>query len=90
MSAGKPEPLVIHGWPVFAHPLFLAQIDALARQTPNALTKAAMTPTGCFARCRKAGIRLMTGIVSWRRRRKNRLFVKVCGRQKWIGVRLIN
>ena len=32
MSAGKPEPLVIHGWTVFAHPLFLAQIEALARQ----------------------------------------------------------
>ena len=33
MSAGKPEPLVIHGWTVFAHPLLLAQIEALARQT---------------------------------------------------------
>ena len=32
MSAGKPEPLVIHGWTVFAHPLFLSQIEALARQ----------------------------------------------------------
>ncbi|MBU6995416.1 MAG: type II toxin-antitoxin system YhaV family toxin [Ferrovum myxofaciens] len=32
MSAGKPEFLVIHGWTVFAHPLFLAQIEALARQ----------------------------------------------------------
>ena len=32
MSAGKPAPLVIHGWTVFAHPLFLAQIEALARQ----------------------------------------------------------
>jgi toxin YhaV len=32
MSAGKPEPLVIHGWTVFAHPLFLMQIEALARQ----------------------------------------------------------
>lgn len=32
MSAGKPDPLVIHGWTVFAHPLFLAQIEALARQ----------------------------------------------------------
>lgn len=31
MSAGKPTPLVVHGWTVFAHPLFLAQIDALAR-----------------------------------------------------------
>ena len=32
MKAGKPVPLVIHGWAIFAHPLFLAQIDALARQ----------------------------------------------------------
>lgn len=32
MSTGKPQPLVIHGWTVFAHPLFLAQIEALARQ----------------------------------------------------------
>ena len=32
MSAGKPTPLVIHGWTVFAHPLFLAQIEVLARQ----------------------------------------------------------
>lgn len=32
MSAGKPAPLVVHGWAVFAHPLFLAQIDALAQQ----------------------------------------------------------
>jgi toxin YhaV len=32
MSAGRPAPLVIHGWAVFAHPLFLAQIDVLARQ----------------------------------------------------------
>ena len=32
MSAGKPVPLVIHGWTIFAHPLFLAQLEALARQ----------------------------------------------------------
>jgi toxin YhaV len=32
MSAGKHTPLVIHGWTVFAHPLFLAQIEALAQQ----------------------------------------------------------
>jgi len=32
MSAGKPEPLAIHGWTIFAHPLFLTQIEALARQ----------------------------------------------------------
>ena len=35
MSAGKPEPLVIHGWTVFAHPLFLAQIEALVRQVES-------------------------------------------------------
>jgi toxin YhaV len=32
MSASKPAPLVIHGWTVFAHPLFLAQLQALAQQ----------------------------------------------------------
>jgi len=32
MSAGKPASLLIHGWTVFAHPLFLAQIEALTRQ----------------------------------------------------------
>ena len=32
MTAGKPELLVIRGWAIFAHPLFLAQIDALSRQ----------------------------------------------------------
>lgn len=32
MSMGKLAPLVIHGWTVFAHPLFLAQLEALTRQ----------------------------------------------------------
>ena len=32
MTGRKPAPLVIHGWTVFAHPLFLAQLDALAQQ----------------------------------------------------------
>mgnify|MGYP003348593827 CR=1 FL=1 len=32
MSPGETAPLVIHGWTVFAHPLFLAQIEALAQQ----------------------------------------------------------
>lgn len=32
MSAFKSGPLRIHGWMVFAHPLFLAQIEALAQQ----------------------------------------------------------
>lgn len=32
MTAAKPAPVVIHGWTVFAHPLFLAQLEALNRQ----------------------------------------------------------
>lgn len=32
MRAGKPVPFVIHGWTLFAHPLFLAQIEALTQQ----------------------------------------------------------
>lgn len=32
MNSGNPAPLVIHGWTVFAHPLFLAQIEVLAEQ----------------------------------------------------------
>lgn len=32
MTAGRSEPWNIHGWTVFVHPLFLAQVDALARQ----------------------------------------------------------
>ena len=32
MSMGQPAPLVVHGWTVFAHPLFLAQLEDLARQ----------------------------------------------------------
>jgi toxin YhaV len=32
MSSSKLTPLVIHGWTVFAHPLFLAQLEALAQQ----------------------------------------------------------
>jgi toxin YhaV len=32
MSAEKPALLVVHGWTVFAHPMFLAQLDALALQ----------------------------------------------------------
>ncbi|MCC6869837.1 MAG: type II toxin-antitoxin system YhaV family toxin [Burkholderiales bacterium] len=35
MSAGKTAPLGFHGWTVFAHPLFLAQIEALARQVES-------------------------------------------------------
>lgn len=32
MSGSKPGSLVIHGWVVFAHPLFLAQTEALTSQ----------------------------------------------------------
>ena len=32
MRKGKTAPLLIHGWTVFAHPLFLAQLEALAQQ----------------------------------------------------------
>jgi len=32
MSSGTTAPLVVQGWTVFAHPLFLAQLEALARQ----------------------------------------------------------
>ena len=32
MSNGKATPLLIHGWAVFAHPLFLEQLEALAQQ----------------------------------------------------------
>lgn len=32
MNASKPAPLIINGWTVFAHPLFLVQLEALTRQ----------------------------------------------------------
>ncbi|HCP76474.1 MAG: toxin [Pusillimonas sp.] len=32
MTSKQAAPLVIHGWTVFAHPLFLAQVEALAQQ----------------------------------------------------------
>lgn len=32
MSVSRPFPVVIHGWTVFAHPLFLAQLEALTLQ----------------------------------------------------------
>lgn len=43
MSGNKPVPLVIHGWTIFAHPLFLAQIEALTQQVENDKQK---DPTG--------------------------------------------
>ena len=35
MSASKPAPLVIHGWTVFAHPLFLEQVEVLSQQVES-------------------------------------------------------
>lgn len=32
MSSSKPAPVLIHGWTIFAHPLFLAQLEALTQQ----------------------------------------------------------
>ncbi len=32
MSAGQAKPVVVHGWKVYAHPLFQAQLQALTRQ----------------------------------------------------------
>ena len=32
MTAGTPAPLVVHGWTIFVHPLFLAQLEALAAE----------------------------------------------------------
>jgi toxin YhaV len=32
MNSGEPAPLLIHGWTVFAHPLFLAQLEGLVQQ----------------------------------------------------------
>ncbi|MBP6077446.1 MAG: type II toxin-antitoxin system YhaV family toxin [Xanthomonadales bacterium] len=42
MSRGEPAPLVIRGWTVFAHPLFLAQIEALAQQVDDLKQKDAV------------------------------------------------
>ncbi|MDO5056021.1 MAG: type II toxin-antitoxin system YhaV family toxin [Lautropia sp.] len=43
MSTGNPKPLVINGWTVFAHPLFLMQLEALAQQVEALKQK---DPTG--------------------------------------------
>ena len=32
MNRSGPAPLIINGWTIFAHPLFLAQLEALTRQ----------------------------------------------------------
>ena len=43
MTARKSTGYVVHGWTVFAHPLFVAQLDALARQVEAQKRK---DPTG--------------------------------------------
>lgn len=43
MSGNKTAPLIIHGWTIFAHPLFLAQVEALTQQVENYRQK---DPTG--------------------------------------------
>jgi toxin YhaV len=32
MTADTPAPLVVHGWTIFVHPLFLAQLEALTAE----------------------------------------------------------
>ena len=39
MKAATPSPLAIHGWTVFAHPLFMAQVEALVEQVEALKTK---------------------------------------------------
>lgn len=35
MNSANPAALVIHGWTVFTHPLFITQLDALAQQVSS-------------------------------------------------------
>lgn len=39
MSASRPAPLVVNGWTLFAHPLFLGQLDALVRKAESLRVK---------------------------------------------------
>ena len=43
MSTDQTIPLIIHGWTIFAHPLFLAQMEALTQQVESFKHK---DPTG--------------------------------------------
>ena len=43
MKTAKPAPMAIHGWTVFAHPLFMAQVEALVEQVETIKKK---DPTG--------------------------------------------
>ena len=43
MSEVKPSPLAVHGWTIFAHPLFLKQLEKLIQQVESIRQK---DPTG--------------------------------------------
>ena len=43
MMAAKPDPLAIHGWTVFAHPMFMTQVEALVEHVAAVKKK---DPTG--------------------------------------------
>ena len=43
MTAAQPAPMVVHGWTVFAHPLFTTQVEALVQQVEALREK---DPTG--------------------------------------------
>lgn len=45
MRADAPTPLVVDGWTIFAHPLFLDQLEGLTRQVETLRQK---DPTGFF------------------------------------------
>lgn len=53
----KPPPLVVTGWTIFAHPLFLDQVEALARQVEGLREK---DPVGYL---RKNATKRLTAIV---------------------------
>lgn len=43
MSPGGPRPLVVNGWTLFAHPLFLDQLEALIRKVESLRKKSPST-----------------------------------------------
>lgn len=56
MSTPTQAPLVVHGWSVFAHPLFLDQVEALAREVERLKRKDAVGYKGKNATKRLAAI----------------------------------
>ncbi|MFU8832148.1 MAG: type II toxin-antitoxin system YhaV family toxin [Wenzhouxiangella sp.] len=57
MSLGGSSPLVVNGWTLFAHPLFLDQLDALTRQVESLRKKTPATYKQKNATKRLAAIR---------------------------------